>query len=111
MEFYSGSGYISQPSTIADPTKPANSRPPSRSCSFTSSLAMTAKISETKNANSTSRTIWLCMGRRASLPAERHVVRVDDDEEIQQAGDDQECVAVLVRNRTDIAGAITHAAA
>jgi hypothetical protein len=48
---YSGNGYISQPSTTADTTKPANIAPPYRICSLTSSLAIAAKTSETKNAN------------------------------------------------------------
>src|SRR6266436_5509888 len=109
-QLYSGRGYISQLSTIADPTKPANSSPPTRSCSFTSSFAMTAKISETKKANSTSRTMWLCMRPRASFPAEGRVVRVDDDEKIQEAGHDQKRFAVLVRRCTHLARAVPHRA-
>src|SRR3990172_11155036 len=45
-----GNGYISQPSTKADARKPANIRPPNRLCSRVSSLARTAKTSETKKA-------------------------------------------------------------
>src|SRR5258708_2106597 len=109
-QLYSGRGYISQLSTIADPTKPANSSPPTRSCSFTSSFPMTGKMREKKKGNSTSRTMWLCMRPRASLPAEGHVVRVDDDEKIQEAGDDQKRVAVLVRRRAHLARAVPHRA-
>ena len=46
-----GNGYISQPSTTADARKPPNISPPKRICSRASSFAMTAKTSDTKNAN------------------------------------------------------------
>src|ERR1043165_7628890 len=84
--------------------------PPSRSCTRTSTLTMTAKISETKNAKRASRTKWLCMRPRASLPAERYVVRVDDDEQVEQSRDDQKRVAVLIRHGAHLSGAITHRA-
>src|SRR6266508_4875795 len=60
---------------------------------------------ETKNANRMSNRRWLRIAP-SSLPAERDVVRVDDDEQIQQAGDDEKGVAVLVRHRTHVAGAV-----
>src|SRR4051794_18203078 len=40
------------------------------------------------------------------LAPERDVVRVDDDEEVEETGDDQERVAVLVRNGADVASAV-----
>ena len=43
------------------------------------------------------------------VPAER-VVRVDHDERVEEAGHDQEGVAVLVADRADIAGAKTDCA-
>jgi len=44
------------------------------------------------------------------LAAERDVVGVDHDEQIQESGDDQECVAVLVPDRTDVTRAQPHRA-
>ena len=44
--------------------------------------------------------------RIAAIPkAEGDVVRVDDDQQIQQAGHDQERVAVFVADRPHVAGA------
>src|SRR3989454_11717968 len=42
----------------------------------------------------------------ALLPAKGDVVRVDHDEQVQQAGDNQKRVAVLVGDRADIAAAV-----
>src|SRR5262249_20014656 len=101
-----GNGYISQPRTIADAMKPPNIRPPYRSCARGSSFAITAKISETKNAKIVRSTIWLRITAGPSLPAHRRVVRVDDDEQVQQAGDDQKRAAVLVGHRAHVAAAV-----
>src|SRR5262245_37626967 len=74
--------------------KPPNSLRPRRICSSGASFAITANTSETKNANSTSSPKWLI-----SLAANAHVVGVEHDQHVQQPGDDQERVAVLVRRR------------
>src|SRR5215216_1991605 len=86
---------------MADTMNPANSIPPNRNCSETSSFAIKANTSDTKNAKRTSRRKWLC----TLLAAERDVVRVDDNEKIQQTGDDEECVPIFVANGAHIARA------
>src|SRR5262249_38732903 len=93
---YRGNGSISQPSTSADAMNPANIMPPNFSCSRASSFVMTAKTSETKNANKASNTMWLDITTPLLLPSERHVERVDHDQQVHQAGDDDKRVAVLV---------------
>src|SRR5439155_6807059 len=61
---------------------------------------MTANTSDTKNAKKVRSRIWRCISRWSwggSFPAQRHIVHVDDDEQIEQSGHDQEGVAVFVR--------------
>src|SRR5438552_6660798 len=46
----------------------------------------------------------------ASLAAHRDIARVDDDQQIQQASDDEKRVAVLVRDGADVAGPVAERA-
>src|SRR5262249_6806976 len=70
-----GNGYINEATTIATTMKPTNMSPPNRACSRTSSLAIIAKTSDTKNANSVIRKKWLCMLRLTSGPSRRRTRR------------------------------------
>ena len=103
----SGNGYISQPSTTADARKPANiSAAEPHLLARLVFARCTANTSDTKNANSASSSRWLCIYFRPM----RDVVRVDDDQQVQQAGDDQERVAVLVGDRAHVAAAVAERA-
>ena len=107
MRIYSGNGYISQPRTTADARKPPNisaaeaqliaRRRPWRS-------PRTPATRRTRNSEQEQQVA------AALLPPHRDVVRVDDHQHVQQAGDDQERVAVLVGDRPHVAGAVAERA-
>src|SRR5687768_9299139 len=87
---------MSHPTTTAAARNPPNIIAPVRSCARGSSRSNAAKTAETRKENRTSTRKWLFISRL--FPSHRNVERVEDDEEVQQAGDDQERVAVLVGN-------------
>src|SRR5262245_3399412 len=96
---------MSHPSTNAEARKPAKSRPPNWACSRGVSFAMTAKTSETKKAKSARIKTWLRIVPLLLLPPERDVPDVHHHEQVEQAGDDQERIAVLVGHGGHLAAA------
>ena len=89
---HNGKTRITQPRTIAAPMNMTNIWAPSLACSRGVSLAIVAKTSDTKNANSEHQ----AEVAGHLLASEAHVVRVDRDEHVEQAGHDQKRVAVFV---------------
>ena len=81
--------------------EPANSRPPNRSCSRGVVLGEQREHQRHEEREHDQQEKMTA----ASLAAEGDVVGVDDDQQIQQAGDDEEGVAVLVGHRADLPGA------
>ena len=97
---HSGNGYISQPSTSAAAMNPPNIIAPVRSCARGSSRSSTAKDERHEKRKQHEQ-----QEVAGHLRPMRDVERVEDDEEVQQAGDDQEAVAVLVGHGGDRAAA------
>ena len=87
---HSGSGYISQPSTTAVARIRRTSSPPdvSAGAGRRASARQIRSTRETRRARAA--------GSGWSLPPHRDVERIEDDEKIQQPGDDEKAVAVLV---------------